>query len=262
MALLLRMGIGIRLHRLWRLRVGLVVSLLAASVAALWSVQSISIFPPGLTPRSLEIATASSHVVVDTPKSALFDLRQDTYNLEALRNRAVLLGNVIASTRVRQHIARRLHVPVEELRIQPPLTREQLAPPVDSENAKHTSDILRTSDEYRLNIQANPTTPVLDLYAQTPTAESAAVLVDAAVAGLRSYLAELAEAEGTPKGDQIQLIQLGHAQGVVINEGIDWQVALLAFLVTFGVFAATAIFIDRVRGGWRLASLSENRASG
>jgi hypothetical protein len=255
-------GIGVRLHKLWGLRTGVIVSLLAASIAALWSVHKISVFPPGLTPRSLELATASTHVVVDTPTSTLVDLRQDTYNLDALRNRAVLLGNVIASTSVRRDIARRLGVPVEQLRIQAPLTTEQLAPPVDSENARRTSDILATSDEYRLNIQASPTVPVLDLYAQTSTADSAATLVDAAVDELRAYLAELAEAEGTPEDARIQLIQLGQGEGAVINGGINLQVALLAFLVAFGVCAATVIFIDRVRSGWRLATLSERGASG
>ena len=233
----------------------MVVSLVAAAIAAVWSVQRISLFPPELTPRSFEIATASTHVVVDTPTSALIDLRQDTYSLESLRNRAVLLGNVIASTRVRREIARRLGLPVEEVRIQAPLTTEQVATPVDSENARHTSDILQPNDQYRLNIQANPSVPVLDIYAQTPTAESAGILANAAVDELRAYLAERVVAEGTDERDQVQLIQLGRARGTVINEGVDWQVAVLAFLVTFGVCAATVIFIDRLRAGWRQAAL-------
>lgn len=251
------MGIGVRLRRLWGLRIGLIASVLLASLVALWSVEKISLIPPGLTPRAVEIATASTHVVVDTPTSALYDLRQDTFTLDGLTNRAVLLGNVIASTRVRQGIARRLGLPVEEVRIQAPLTTEQTAPPVDSENAKRTSDILKPNDQYRLNIQANPTVPVLDLFAQTPTSESAAIMVNAAVAELRAYLTDRAAAEGTKESDQVQLIQLGRGRGIVINEGIGWQLALLAFLVTFAVCAATVIFIDRVRVGWREEKLSE-----
>jgi hypothetical protein len=247
---------GIRLRQLWRLKLGIVVSLLVASVVAVWSVQEISLFPPSLTPRSLEMATASTHVVVDTPTSALVDLRQDTYSLEGLRNRAVLLGNVVASSRVRERIARRLDLPVEQLRIQAPLTREQSAPPVDSENAKHTSDILKSTDQYRLDIRANVSVPMLDIYAQSPTAESASVLVNAAVDELRTYLAQLALKESTPKRAQIQLIQLGRGHGVVINEGVRWQVALLAFLLTFGACAATVVFVDRMRRGWRVASIS------
>jgi hypothetical protein len=252
------MGIGIRLRTLWRLRGGVVLSLVLALIAAVWSVQKISLFPPGLTPRSLEMATASTHVVIDTPKSALFDLRQDTYTFEGLRNRAVLLGNVIASTEVRQNVADRAGLPVGRIVVQPPLTREQSAPPADSENRRATSDIVKSTDHYRLNIQANPTVPVLDIYAQTPTAESAAILVNAAVDELRAYLVDLATEEQTPAAEQIRLIQLGDARGTIINEGVDYQIALLAFLVTFGVASATVIFTSRVRAGWRLAAAAES----
>lgn len=249
------------MRTLWGLKAGVVVSLAVALTAALWSVQKISLFPPGLTPRSLQMATASTHVVVDTSTSALLDLRQDTYSLESLRNRSVLLGNVIASTTVQQEIARRTNVPVERLRIQPPLTPEQPAPPVTSVSARHTSDILKSTDQYRLNIQSNPTVPLLDVYSQAPTADSAAAIANAAVDELRAYLAGLAVTQQTPPKDQIRLVQLGRARGVVINKGIDLQIALLTFLLTFAVSCATVIFISRVRAGWRLAALSERASS-
>lgn len=242
------MGIGIRLRRLWHLKLGVSVSLVAAIAAAAWT-----------SPRSHEMATASTHVVIDTPTSALVDLRQDTYSLDGLRNRAVLLGNVIAGSRVRENIARRLNLPVEKVRIQAPLTREQSAPPVDSENARQTSDIIKSTEEYRLNVQANLTVPMLDIYAQSPTAESATILVNSAVRELRRYIAELAAAKDTPPQDQIQLIQLGKGKGVVLNEGVNWQVALVAFLITFGICASTVIFLDRIRAGWLVAALAERR---
>jgi hypothetical protein len=78
-------GIGIRLRKLWRLKLGVAVSIALALFAAVWSVQKISLSPPGLSPRSLEMATASTHVLVDTPTSAMVDLRQDTYSVEASR---------------------------------------------------------------------------------------------------------------------------------------------------------------------------------
>jgi hypothetical protein len=249
------------MRKLWRLRIGVIVSVAAALFAALWSVEKISFFPPGLTPRSLEMATGSTHMVIDTPTSMLIDLRQDTYDLEAMKNRAVLLGNVIASTGVRQKVARDAGIPVERLRVQPPLTREQSAPPVDSENAKKTSDILKSTDQYRIHIQANPTVPVIDIYTQTPDAKSAAVLANASVDELKTYLGGLAAAQGTPAKQQIRLIQLGRARGTVINSGAKWQIALLVFLIAFGVCSATVIFIARVRAGWRLAVLSERSAA-
>jgi hypothetical protein len=246
------------MRTLWRLRGGMVLCLALALLAAVWSVQKISLFPPSLTPRSLEMATASTHVVIDTPTSALVELRQDTYSLDGLTNRAVLLGNVISATRVRQNIARRAGLPVERLVVQAPLTPKQSAPPADSENRRTMGDIVKSTDHYRLNIQSNPAVPVLDIYAQTPTAESAAILVNAAVDELQAYLGELAAAEKTPPNKQIRLIQLGRARGTIINEGIDYQIAILAFLVAFGISSATVIFAARVRTGWRQAALAES----
>src|SRR4051812_4579765 len=118
------MGIGERVHSLWHLKLGVAVSLALALIAAVWSVEKISVSPVSLTPRSLEMATAATHVIVDTPTSTLVDLRQDAYSVEGLKNRAVLLGNVIASSNVQEKIAARAGVPVEVLRIQAPLTRE------------------------------------------------------------------------------------------------------------------------------------------
>jgi hypothetical protein len=250
------------MRRLWRLKLGVVLSLLLALLCAVWSVQKISLSPPSLEPRSLEMATAATHVVVDTPTSIVLDLRAETYSLESLRNRAVLLGNVMASTSVKQDIARRADVPLDLMRVQAPLTPQQPAPPVDSENARHTSDILRSTDQYRLNIESNPTVPMLDIYAQAPTAETAAALANSAVDALKAYIDGLATTQRTPAIKQVRLLSLGRAHGVVINPGIDWQVAILVFVLSFLIFSGTVTFASRVRAGWRQAALAEATATG
>jgi hypothetical protein len=251
------MGIGIRLRKLWRLKAGVALSLAVALFAAVWAVEKVSLLPPKLEPRSLEMATASTHVLVDTPSSQLIDLRQDTYSVDGLKNRAVLLGNVIASSSVQEKIAARAHVPAELLRIQAPLTAAQPSPPVDSENARHTTDILKSTDQIRVNIKVNTTIPMIDIYAQTPDAKTAAAVADAAVAELKAYLTELAASQNTPDKDQIRLIQLGHATGVVINGSIKWQSAILAFFLAFGIACGSVIFLARVRAGWKSEGLSE-----
>jgi len=253
-------GVGIRLRKLWRLKLGLVVSIALALVASLWSVQKISLTPPGLTPRSLEMATASTHVLMDSPTSAMVDLRQDTYSVDSLRTRAAVLGNVIASGEVQARIAQRAHVPIERLRIQAPLTTQQPSPPVDSENARRTSDILKSTDQYRIDLKANPTVPMLDIYAQSPTAKSAAALANAAVDELNRYLAAVVARQNTPLKDQIRPVQLGRATGVVISPGVRWQTAFLTFVLTLGASCATVTFLARVRAGWRQAALSERAA--
>jgi hypothetical protein len=251
------MGFGIRIRGLWQIR-GWVVACAAFGVlAAVWSVAQISLLPPGLTSRSIEMATASTQVVVDTPRSTLVDIRQDTYGLDALTNRALLLGNVMASPEVRADIASHAKVPFEELQVVPPITAKQPRLLSEAGNERHTSDILTLNGEYRLYIKANPTVPFLQIYAQTPDAESAAALANAAVGGMESYLADLARTTDTPNTQQIRLIQLGGAKGAVVNDGIKWRFALLAFLVAFAASCATVIWLRRVRQGWKLAALSE-----
>lgn len=250
-------GTGIRLRKLRHFKLGVVVSLALAVLAGVWSVQTISLFPPGLTPRSLEMATASTHVLVDTETSALVDLRQDTYSVEGLNNRSVVLGNIIASPQVQDRIARRANVPPERLRIQAPLTSQAPAPPVDSENARRTSDILKSTDQYRIDLKADPSVPMLNIHAQTPSAESAAALANAAVDELNAYLAKVMARQTTPLRYQIRPVQLGRATGVVINESAGWQLAFLVFVLTFAASCATVVFLARVRSGWRQAALSE-----
>ncbi|HWK26865.1 MAG TPA: hypothetical protein VNS09_09895 [Solirubrobacter sp.] len=243
------------------MRLGVLASLLLALLAAVWSVQKISFSPPSLTPRSFEMATATTHVVIDTPSSVMLDLRQDTYSIEGLTNRAVLLGNVLATASVRSAIARRANVPIERLQVEPPLTSKLPQGRIDDGNKKAAGDLIRTTDQYRLSIQANPTVPILDIYAQTPTARSAADLANAAVAELHAYLQQIAASQKTPASDQIRLLDLGRAEGTVINPTIKWQVALLVFALIFCMGCATVIFITRVQRGWIQAVRAERLAT-
>jgi hypothetical protein len=252
------MGFGIRLRGLWQMRGWVAACAAFASLAAVWSVADVSLTPPGLSSRSLKMASATTQVLVDTPRSAMVDIRQDTYGMASLTNRAVLLGNVMASPQVRADIARRAGIPVDALQIVPPLTPKQPRVLAEAGNQRHTSDIIKLNDQYRLYVQANPTVPFMRIFSQTPTAKSAAALANAAVAATQQYLAELAATARTPERNQIRLKQLGTGHGTVINKGIDLQVALIAFMLTFAVSCATVIWVRRVREGWRMAALSES----
>jgi hypothetical protein len=243
-----------RAQLLWRLRKGVAASLVLAFIVAVWSIGKVSLFPPSLEPRALEMATASTHVVVDTPRSQAIDLRQDTYSVEGLRNRAVLLGNVMTSAPIVSYVAHRAGVPPEAVDISAPLTPEQPRIRVDARDKRGVRDAAKLNDQYRINIQANPTVAILDIYSQAPTAQTAERLANAAVDGLRIRLAALAESQQTPDAVRLRLVQLGRAEGGVINRGINWQVAVLAFFLTFIVCCATVVWLSRAVTGWRLES--------
>lgn len=247
------MELGRHFHELWRLRIGVVICVVIATFAALSVSYTISFFPPGLRARALQIGSASTQVLVDTPRSAVLDLRQDLFQIESMTNRSVLLGNVMASQPVVAYIARRAGVPPEAITASTPRTPNSPRPFATPGLERKASDILRSTDQYRLNIEANPTVPVLRIYAQAPTADSAAELANASVDGLRDYLAQEAEARGVELDTQVRLQQLGRATGATINDGIRLQLILLTFLVVFGMSAAGVIFVARVRRGFKLA---------
>ncbi|MGZ5331021.1 MAG: hypothetical protein ACXWFH_06920 [Solirubrobacterales bacterium] len=254
--------LGRHIRMLWRRRPWVAASLVLALLMGVWSAVQISLIPPRLTPRSQQMATATTHVVVDTPRSSILDLRQDTYILEALRQRAIVLGNVPAEGPVRSAIAERAQVPVDSLQVTPPLTPTQPRVVEGSPNQKHATDIIESTDQHRISIQTNPTVPIMDIYSQAPTAQKAEIMANAVVDELRGYLADVAAAQGTPEANQIHLVQLGRANGEVINDGVEWQVGLLAFVLTFSFACATVILFSRVREGWRTAELSERAARG
>jgi hypothetical protein len=99
--------------------------------------------------------------------------------------------------------------------------------------------------------------PMIDVYAQAPDADTAAILANASVDELKRYLAGVVAKQKTPTRYQIRPVQLGRATGVVINRGVKWQAVLIAFLLTLGISSASVTFLARVRAGWRQAALDE-----
>jgi hypothetical protein len=132
--------------------------------------------------------------------------------------------------------------------------------PLTAQDTRSITDIAKSNEQYRIQIDANPTVPMLDIYAQTPTAQSAAALANAAVDELKAYLAGLAKSQATPASDQVRIEQMGRATGLVINPGVRYQLALIVFIVTFLLACGTTVVISRIRAGWRLETMSERTA--
>jgi hypothetical protein len=252
------MLLGKHLRELAHLRGGIALSLLVALVVAVMVTFKVGVLPPSLKSRDLEMGTASTRVLVDTSKSLILDIRYGTGDFDALTTRADLLGNLMASLPVRDYIARRAHVPADAIRATTPLTPEFPRPTTADGGAKHQTDLLRSTDQYRLNIQANPTVPVLNIYAQAPTAQAAEQLANGAVDGMRDYLTAVAGRQRISAADRPRLTQLGRAHGSVINHGIHVEVFLLSFVIALVLAAGALTVAGRVRRGWTLERLRED----
>lgn len=252
------MALGRKLHELWRLRLGLTISVTLALLAGLWSVDSISL-SSGLKSRHLTTSTASASALVEGRYSAVLDIQAATGNFPALTGRALLVANVMASEAARSFIARYARVPADAIRIASPVT--PLAPrPLSRPGSRaSTSDIFRSPDEYRLSVHSNPTVPEIDVYATAPSRGAAARLADGAIQGTAAYLRTLGAQEGVPAGQQVRLRQLGRADAAEIDGGASLRLAVLAFGVVLGLCCATTLFVARLRLGWRLASPAPDR---
>jgi hypothetical protein len=168
-----------------------------------------------------------------------------------MTNRGVLVGNMIASAPVRAYIARRAHVPTELLQVAGPVTPD-FPRPLATSGKRSTKDILKSPNQYRLSVQANPTVPILDIYAQAPTADAARALANGAVQGMEDYLHDLANAQHIAVDQRVHLEQLGHADGGVINPDVSVKLAILSFLLVFTASSAMVLAATRVRRGWQL----------
>jgi len=256
------MQLGMHLRELWRHRLGLVAALVFALLAALWSGNRISVLPPKLKPRPHQIASAKTQVLVDTPNSTVTNLSAYTYDFQSLTNRAALLGNLMASEPVRLYIARRAGIPSDLIEAIAPVTEQVPRALLEPDSQKRASDILRATDNYRLDIEADPAVPILNIYTQGPDEGAARRLADSAVAGLRDYLNALANVQGVRASQRIRLIQLGPASGGVINGGVALQIYVLTFVVAFALAAWGVLALARVRRGWRQASPSTEQGAG
>jgi hypothetical protein len=248
-------------HINFRVLAGLGVCLACALIAGVVSTWTVSVAPLHLKKRYLTMASGSTSMLVDSPKTSILDPSQDTYSYESLQARAVLLGNIVANDPVRSEIARRAGVAPGALRIVPPATVNQPHPMLPRGQDPKTTDILRTTDQYRIEVDVAPSVPVVDVYALAPDVRTAKRLADATVAAAQAYVTRVEARDGAPAKFDLRIRGLGAAHGAVVNDNVHRQIAATAFLLTFGVVGALLLALARVRRGWRLAVLDERAAA-
>src|ERR1700761_1688396 len=169
------------LREVWQHKIALATVIVVALLVAA-RVYGFGLLPPsGLAATEGE---ATARVLVDTPRSTAVDLRQSTYDLEELNNWAKLVGNAIGTVEVRELIGERMALSPSEIALQTPLTTEYAEK--DGVTAESTSP-------YRLNVQADPTVPVIDIVGAAPTEDEARALVAATTSSLVRFVAALPE---------------------------------------------------------------------
>jgi capsular polysaccharide biosynthesis protein len=240
------------LKTLWIRRRLVALGAVIAAIAALLSVYSVSLFPPSLTSRTNVFATASTQLLVDTPDSAFADLAND---LTPLETRASVFARFLASPAALELISREADVPLSSIEAQGPYDINLPVIQQEPTAGQRSSQIIGEGALYRLRFENNPVLPIVSIFAQAPSKAEAVALANAAPRALRAYINRIQAEQETPADRRVVIRKLGDAEGGVVNEGANLQIALLVFIVVLGGWCMLLIPAQTLARGWREADI-------
>jgi hypothetical protein len=236
--------------------VGIALCVALALVAAVLSVCTVSLLPPGIHGRQLQIAGASALVVVDRPQPLVSDQLATDGDYQTLQKRAVLLGELMTSPPAMRHVARLAGIDQREIATVTRVTANVQSVLTEPGSERRASDIRDSTKPYRLEVQPHPVLPGLNVYAQAPTVAEAQRLADSAAPGLIEYERGLAARERVSPSQLLRVEQVGAARGAIVNPTNAVMIAGLTFLFAFAICAGVLAVVTRLRrdGGLRAAS--------
>jgi hypothetical protein len=217
----------------WVIALSTVVGFVSAGVAGG--------FLPPTKAEELRISTATTHVLIDLSDPSLVHRRALRPVVDTLVKRGELLGRVMVSPPVVDRIAEKLGVKPDQVGATARSTANVPLSLTEPASEQRANDILQSKRPYRLEVQARPRTPILDVYSLAPSTREAERLANQAVAGLRVYVNALAESQGFPPEDRVQLRQLGRARGGEVNPHSALVIALLTFVVAFALTCCASL---------------------
>jgi hypothetical protein len=245
------------LRALWKDRLLVALGVGVALLAMLVSVFHVSSFPPSLTPRASNIASASTEVLIDSRRTFLGDLRRE---VAPLTERAGTYAHFVASDAVVAALADATGIPAERIDISgPQVNASEAAAPTAEQRA---NEIRQGDRPYRVQVDFGGELPILSIYAQAPTTEAAVLLANGMSTALRSVIDDfqVGSDKGVSGTNRVQIRQLGPAQGGVVGERASY---VLGGLVFIGVLGAWCIFIlvgRNVAAAWRRENETERHA--
>lgn len=237
------------------LRLSLAAKLLIAALIGVLAAASTSykIGLDGIHARHQAIAAAGLHILVADPSLRYASPRATEGDIVVLAKRAQLYSEMLASQEVLDRTAQRLGIPAGQLGATSRLTSGVPNAMTEPGLEHHAGELIAYRAPYRLEIQPDPTLPVINLYAFAPTPAGAVALADASVASLRDELDVWRDGHVVPTKRSLVLRVLGEPRGAVINGKAKIMLWLLAFLVAFSVALTVLLAAPAVARGWRAA---------
>jgi len=197
----------------------------------------------------MQIAGATTHVFVDEPGPPI---TQRIVSDETMVRRAEILARIMVSPPGLDRIARRASLPRDRVAGVARTTAYVPAQLLEPRSEERASQIAASTYPYRLEVQARPTKPIIDVYAQAPTVEESERLANAAADGLQDYIRDTAAEQGFDEAEPLTLHQLGTVRGGVLNRGASLVIAVITF-AAFALACATVLCVVYLRRRGRRA---------
>ncbi|HEY4096003.1 MAG TPA: hypothetical protein VGM33_10850, partial [Baekduia sp.] len=207
------------------------VGLLCAASTAF----TVSLAPPGLHARHQTIAAAGLHVLVADPKLPFASPGVTNGDVLVLTKRTQLYATMMVSQPVVALTAAKLGIPAASIGAISRLTSNAPAAMLDPDLERHANELLASRKPFRLDVQADPNLPVINVYAAAPSPDGAVALASAAVDALERELVAWRADHVAGTDRSVVLRVLGEPRGAIVNDNIRPQVLLLTFLLAFGV---------------------------
>jgi hypothetical protein len=253
------MEIALALRELWRLRLWVVVVAVVALLGSLLLTQRVTLIPPSLhTKEGIEYGAGSSAFLIDSPESAVGDLRKE---LEPLTARASLVALLIRSEPVQKRISRSMGLPLGTIAttvsLPNPLNPSQ---PPNLTAGEQASALAGQEAGYQILASPEPEVPIVDIYTQAPSGRKAVALAQATTGAVGKYLSVLQKSDTVPTLSRVRLRALGAASGGDVNSGTGFSITVLAFLAIFIIGLFLILAISRITADMRLSRSVEQHS--
>jgi hypothetical protein len=253
-------------RQLWRQKKWLAVVLVVAALASTLVSYSVSLSPFGLHRRTLQVAAASSQILVDSPRSTLVD-GASTEAFDALAARARIYGEYLSTLQARARIAAISGVSPASITTSGPFSPESGQVSYQNQtSASRAGEILEEGAQNRLVFTAQEGVPIISVNAQAATAATAIRLAHASFVTLREYIGNLeaTHTQGKPAGNgasDVTVRQLGAPEGGTVGSSNSVMLMALAFAVIVGIGCTLILVLPRMVRRWRSLDHAEREGS-
>jgi hypothetical protein len=195
----------------WYLTVAVVIVAVVAAVAVKTKSNSV---PTG---------AATVQIMVDSPQSALADLKQDPL---PLTTRAAVFAQLMTSDAILRDIAQTAGVARKDLTAEGPYSGGGQPLDVPTPSPARSAQVLATSAPYHLTFVPDATIPLVTASVAGPSPAAAGKVANAIGPGVRTWLTSLQGA--VPAYHRVTIRVLGSAQAGSVNSGSGTTMAGIA----------------------------------